>query len=170
VPALAAVGASFVTLESRGRLRGCVGTIEANRPLHQDVVRNTLRAMRDPRLPPVVAADWPDLDVKVAVLTPGGPLPTTSRADLEAALRPGVDGVLLTDGWRRATFLPAVWAKLPDPAQFVAGLLGKGGWPGWPEHVEASRYTTEVFVDPAPRLLLPHHLGQDGGRGTAADR
>jgi len=155
-PALTAVGASFVTLEAAGRLRGCIGTIEAARPLYLDVIRNAQRAMRDPRMPPVVAAEWPNLDVKVAVLTPGGPLPAATREEFLAALRPGVDGVLITDGKRRATFLPAVWAKLPEPARFTAALLAKGGWPEteWPADLTASRYTTVEYRDPAPRPAL----------------
>lgn len=154
--ALTAVGASFVTLEAAGRLRGCIGTIEATRPLYLDVIRNAQRAMRDPRLPPVLASEWPEIDVKVAVLTAGGSLPAASRDGFLAALRPGVDGVLITDGTRRATFLPAVWAKLPEPAQFVAALLAKGGWPevGWPDRLVASRYTTVEYRDPAPRPAL----------------
>jgi uncharacterized protein len=155
-PALTAVGASFVTLEAAGRLRGCIGTIEAARPLYLDVIRNAQRAMRDPRMPPVVAAEWPNLDVKVAVLTPGGPLPAATREEFTAALRPGVDGVLIIDGKRRATFLPAVWAKLSEPARFTAALLAKGGWPetGWPAGLTASRYTTVEYRDPAPRPAL----------------
>lgn len=148
-PDLLRPGASFVTLESRGRLRGCVGTIEVARPLYLDVIRNTRRAMRDPRLPPVTAADG--VDVKVAVLSPADPLPARSRAELVAALRPGVDGLLLTGGGRRATFLPAVWTKLADPHRFVAALLAKGGWPPgeWPADLIASRYTTEEYRGPA---------------------
>jgi AmmeMemoRadiSam system protein A len=155
-PALTAPGASFVTLEAAGRLRGCIGTIEASRPLYLDVIRNAQRAMRDPRMPPVVAEEWPRLDVKVAVLTPGKPLPTASREEFLAALRPGIDGVLITDGQRRATFLPAVWAKLAEPERFVTGLLVKGGWAadGWPAGLVASSYTTVEFRDPAPRPAL----------------
>jgi AmmeMemoRadiSam system protein A len=155
-PALTAPGASFVTLEAAGRLRGCIGTIEAARPLYLDVIRNAQRAMCDPRMPPVVAAEWPDLDVKVAVLTAGGSLPAADRDELIAALRPGIDGILIADGQRRATFLPAVWAKLPEPARFVAALLVKGGWPetDWPAGLVASRYTTVEYRDPAPRPAL----------------
>lgn len=155
-PALVAPGASFVTLETGGKLRGCIGTIEAARPLYLDVIRNAQRAMRDPRLPPVEAAEWPALDVKVAVLTPGGPIPAGTRAEFTAALRPGVDGVLLTDGQRRATFLPAVWAKLVEPVRFVDALLNKGGWPagGWPAGLTASTYTTGEYDDASPREPL----------------
>jgi AmmeMemoRadiSam system protein A len=149
-------GASFVTLEAGGRLRGCIGTIEAARPLYLDVIRNAQRAMRDPRMPPVEAAEWPVLDIKVAVLTPGGPIPAGTRADFQAALRPGVDGVLITDGQKRATFLPAVWAKLADPDRFVDALLAKGGWPAgqWPAGLVASTYTTSEYRDSSPREPL----------------
>jgi uncharacterized protein len=149
-------GASFVTLEAGGRLRGCIGTIEAARPLYLDVIRNAQRAMRDPRMPPVEAAEWPVLDIKVAVLTPGGPIPAGTRAEFQAALRPGVDGVLITDGQKRATFLPAVWAKLAEPTRFVDALLAKGGWPTdqWPVGLVASTYTTAEYRDPAPREAL----------------
>jgi uncharacterized protein len=153
---VAAPGASFVTLERRGALRGCVGTLEPSRPLYYDVVRNAVRAMNDPRLPAVTAADWPELDVKVSVLTPETPVPAATRAELLAALRPGVDGLVLTGGPRRATFLPAVWAKLPEPADFVDALLRKGGWPAgeWPAELAAARYTSEEFHDAAPREPL----------------
>jgi AmmeMemoRadiSam system protein A len=149
-------GASFVTLEAAGKLRGCIGTIEAARPLYLDVIRNAQRAMRDPRMPPVEAAEWPVLDVKVAVLAPGGTIPAGTRAEFTRALRPGVDGVLITDGPRRATFLPAVWAKLTDPGRFVDSLLAKGGWPagGWPAGLVASTYTTTEYRDPSPRPPL----------------
>jgi AmmeMemoRadiSam system protein A len=155
-------GASFVTLEVRRRLRGCIGTIEPARPLYLDVVRNAQRAMRDPRLPAVTASEWLDLDVKVSVLTTGGVLPAGSRAELLDALRPGVDGVILTDGKRRATFLPAVWVKLADPERFLAALLAKGGWPAddWPTGLVASRYTAVEYRDSAPREPLP---GWSGG-------
>ena len=150
--ALTAPGAAFVTLEALGRLRGCVGTIEPVRPLYLDVIRNAQRSMEDPRLPRVTAADWPDLDIKVSVLHPAGPLPAGRREELVAALRPGVDGVLLSDGVRRSTFLPAVWEKLSDPDRFIDALLAKGGWPdGWPGGLVASRYTTVEFADKAPR-------------------
>ncbi|GIJ48525.1 hypothetical protein Val02_54110 [Virgisporangium aliadipatigenens] len=150
---LAAPGATFVTLESHGRLRGCVGTIEPARPLYLDVIRNAHRAMRDPRMPPVTAEERPDLEVKVSVLTQEGGLPADTREHLVAALRPGVDGVLITDGERRATFLPAVWKKLNTPDRFVTALLAKGGWPAqsWPHGLVASRYTAREFSTTMPR-------------------
>jgi AmmeMemoRadiSam system protein A len=146
-------GASFVTLERNGRLRGCIGTLVAVRPLYRDVARNAVRAMRDPRLPPVDRQDWPELDVSVSVLTEPEPVDADERATLLAALRPGEDGLLLTDRYHRATFLPAVWEKLPDPDRFLDHLLAKGGWPPgtWPADLTASRYRSAEYTDRAPR-------------------
>jgi AmmeMemoRadiSam system protein A len=153
-PILAEPGASFVTLERQGALRGCVGTLEAVRPLYDDVQRNAVRAMRDPRLPPVTTDDWPDLDVKVSVLTAPEPVPVSGRDELLAVLRPGIDGLIITDGARRATFLPAVWAKLPEPERFLDALLAKAGLTSWPDGLAVRRYESLEFRDPAPRAAL----------------
>src|SRR5256885_14584021 len=126
---LCAPGASLVTLECEERLRGCVGSLDAARPLWRDVVRNALRAPRDPRLPAVTSADWPALDVKVSVLSTPEPVPAAGTAELLAALRPGVDGLLITDGARRATVLPAGWRQLARAAPVPAAPPGEGGWP-----------------------------------------
>lgn len=151
--ALCELGVSFVTLQRRGWLRGCVGSLCPTRPLYLDVVRNARKAMADPRLRPVDHDDWPELDVKVSVLTPPTPLQTHGRDELLAVLRPGVDGLVLADGMRRATFLPAVWQRLSDPGRFLTALLAKGGWhdDGWPENLTVHRYRAYEFCDPAPR-------------------
>jgi AmmeMemoRadiSam system protein A len=153
-PILAEPGASFVTLERQGALRGCVGTLEAVRALYDDVQRNAIRAMRDPRLPPVTTDDWPDLDVKVSVLTDPEPVPVAGRDELLAVVRPGIDGLIITAGERRATFLPAVWAKLPEPERFLDALLAKAGFTGWPDGLAVRRYESMEFRDPAPRAAL----------------
>ena len=154
--ALGRPGASFVTLESAGALRGCVGSVDVSGPLWRDVIRNAVRAAQDPRLPRVTLSDWPELDITVSVLSRPEALPSADRAVLVARLRPGVDGLLLSDGVRRAVFLPAVWAKLDEPERFVAALLVKGGWSArsWPSGLVAHRYTTEQFGDRAPRPAL----------------
>jgi AmmeMemoRadiSam system protein A len=159
--ALRACAASFVTLEAEGTLRGCIGTIEPARPLYLDVIRNAGRAMNDPRLPPVTVVDWPALDIKVAVLTQLEPIVVADREALLGELRPGIDGLVLADEVRRATFLPAVWEKVPEPDGFLAALLRKGGWPqtGWPARMTVKRYTTSEFYDRAPREALAGPVG-----------
>src|SRR5262249_49737725 len=154
--ALRACAASFVTLEAAGTFRGCIGTPEPARPLLLRVFPKAGPALTAPRLPPVTVADWPKLDVTVSVLSASQALPAPDLAALLAQLRPGIDGLLLTDGVRRATFLPAVWAKVPDPDDFVAALLRKGGWSShqWPAQLSARRYTADEFHDPGPREPL----------------
>ena len=123
-------GASFVTLNKDGQLRGCIGTLEAWRPLVFDVQQNAVgAALRDPRFPPVRPEELDDLTVEISVLSLPEPVDYDDAADLLDKLRPGVDGVVIDDGWHRATFLPQVWEKLPDKPQFLQRLCLKAGLP-----------------------------------------
>lgn len=137
--------ASFVTLRrGDGELRGCIGELEARGPLAESVARNAFgAAFRDPRFDPVAGDELDDLAVHVSVLGPLEPLAAGSESELLAALRPGRDGLLIDDGVRRATFLPAVWSSLPDPRQFLLELARKAGLPehAWPATLRAWRYT-----------------------------
>lgn len=145
--ALRATLACFVTLQAAGDLRGCIGSIQASRALALDVAGHAFdAAFRDPRFPPVTAEEAPGLDYHVSILSPMQPLAVSGEMDLLARLRPGVDGLLIEDGFHRATFLPSVWESLPDPADFLARLLRKAGLrPGhWSPTFKVSRYTTEV--------------------------
>lgn len=130
-PALREPGATFVTLTIGGELRGCVGALEAYQPLAEDVREHAVAAaLQDYRFPPVTPAEVDDIKIEISRLTPPQPLEYDSPQDLLKKLRPGVDGVILRDGPRRATFLPQVWEKLPDPAQFLSHLCAKMGVDG----------------------------------------
>jgi AmmeMemoRadiSam system protein A len=123
-------GASFVTLTKHGELRGCIGSLEPRRPLALDVRENAVAAaFNDPRFPPLRPSELDDLCVEVSVLSPPEPLSYDGPADLIAQLHPGVDGVVVERGWNRATFLPQVWEKLPDPHQFLQHLCLKAYLP-----------------------------------------
>jgi AmmeMemoRadiSam system protein A len=138
-------GASFVTLRRWGELRGCTGSLEATRPLVSDVAYNARRAaFADPRFPPLATHELGELAISVSVLSPLEALPAASAAALLAALRPGVDGLVLREGARCATFLPAVWESLPEPADFLDALRQKAGLaPGhWSALLRFERYTT----------------------------
>ncbi len=138
--------ATFVTLRKRGELRGCTGVIEPRRPLIRDVAVNAFRsAFHDPRFPPVEAGEIPDLDIHVSILSPTERLPCSSEAELITRLRPGRDGLLLHEGARSATFLPAVWRQLPEPRAFVRELKRKAGLPldYWSPTIWFERYTAE---------------------------
>jgi AmmeMemoRadiSam system protein A len=127
---LAHNGASFVTLTKHGDLRGCIGSLEPRRPLVEDVRENAISAaFHDPRFPPVGPEEWDELRIEVSVLSSPRPVSYNGPDDLIAQLRPGVDGVVIESGWNRATFLPQVWEKLPDPDQFLEHLCRKAYLP-----------------------------------------
>ena|SRR5687767_10857414 len=141
-------GASFVTLRRAGELRGCIGSIEAVRPLGEDVVHNArAAAFGDPRFPPVEPGEIERIDVEVSVLTRAQPIAAASESEAVAALRPGVDGIVLEYGGRRATFLPQVWENLADPLDFLSELRRKADLPArfWHPGMRLSRYTVEKF-------------------------
>ncbi|HKU15361.1 MAG TPA: AmmeMemoRadiSam system protein A [Steroidobacteraceae bacterium] len=147
-PALAVRRSSFVTLRHGSELRGCCGTLDAPRPLAEDVWRNAwAAAFSDYRFPPLTAAEWPQVSLHLSLLTIPEPLDVSTEDELLAVLRPGVDGLILESETQRATFLPAVWEHIADPLQFVRQLKMKGGWPVsyWSERIRAARYTTENF-------------------------
>ena len=121
-------GATFVTLTVEGALRGCIGSIEPSRPLAQDVQENALgAAFRDPRFPPLSAEELDKIRIELSILTSPQPLVYAGGDDLLGQLRPNVDGVIIERDWRRATFLPQVWEKLPDPVDFMSNLCKKAG-------------------------------------------
>ncbi|HNT54942.1 MAG TPA: AmmeMemoRadiSam system protein A [Anaerolineaceae bacterium] len=127
-PALQEQGAAFVTLTLGGNLRGCVGALEPYQPLAEDVREHAVAAaVEDYRFPAVRAHEVPRLHIEISRLTRPQPLSYSSPADLQHRLRPQVDGVILRDGLRRATFLPQVWEQLPDPAEFLSHLCAKMG-------------------------------------------
>ena len=141
---LRAPGATFVTLMQRGELRGCIGTLLAHRPLRADVQANAVAAaLRDPRFPPMVAAELAHTDIEVSLLSTMQPLHAASEADALVQLRPGIDGLFLESGVCRATFLPQVWEQLPEPRDFMAHLKDKAGLARafWGPDVRLKRYT-----------------------------
>ncbi len=146
-PALHAERATFVTLlDGQGGLRGCIGSIEAHRPIALDVSANAFAAaFQDPRFPPLTAAERPDLQCKLSVLTPLEPIAFSDEADLINQLVPGEDGVLIEAGERRGTLLPQVWSDLPDPQAFWRTLKRKAGLgvEEWPANLRAYRYRAE---------------------------
>ena len=146
-------GAAFVTLRTKdtGRLRGCIGSIIATRPLIEDVQAHAVdAALHDPRFPPVTPPELPNLALEVSYLTPLQPLAYSSPQELLERLRPGVDGVLMREGWRQATFLPQVWHSLPNPIDFLSHLcLKMGSEPGcWQRMPEVFTYQVQAFQEP----------------------
>lgn len=147
-PPLCDPGASFVTLHSGGQLRGCIGSLEAFRPLVSDVAENACAAaFRDPRFVAVTQGELADLTLHISVLSAPQALTFASEQDLLQQIRPGIDGLILEENSRRGTFLPTVWESLPDPRQFLQNLKLKAGLPPhyWSDTIRVWRYTTECF-------------------------
>lgn len=140
-------GASFVTLKTQNKqLRGCIGAAAAHRPLASDVAMNAFSAaFKDPRFKPVSFEEYESLRLSISVLSPQSPMAIKSEQDLLSQLRPGIDGLMIADGAKRALFLPSVWEQLPDPAQFLAHLKRKAGMAAdhWSTDFRANRFIAE---------------------------
>jgi AmmeMemoRadiSam system protein A len=153
-PALWQPGATFVTLRRDGELRGCIGRLQADRALHEDVRRNARRAaFEDPRFAPLRVADWAGLEIEVSLLDAPQPIACADEAGALRALRPGTDGVIFEWRGRAATFLPQVWEQLPEPAAFLGQLKRKAGLRAdfWHAEVRLARYRVRKFVEAAAR-------------------
>ncbi len=151
-PELFRPGATFVTITRLGRLRGCIGSLEARRTLRDDIEDNArAAAFRDPRFVPLTREEYRDTEIEVSLLSSPEPLPAGSEDETRAMLRPGTDGVVFEFGRSRSTFLPQVWEELPDPVQFLAQLKRKAGLPAdfWHGSVRLSRYTVRKWHERA---------------------
>lgn len=140
--------ASFVTLQMHGELRGCIGSLAATRPLVTDVSHHAYSAaFRDPRFNAVTTRELDFLEIHISVLSAPTPIEFDSELDLLRQIRPGEDGLVLKEGHYRATFLPDVWQKLPEPRQFMAQLKLKAGLPvdHWSDNLVIERYGTESW-------------------------
>lgn len=140
--------ATFVTLEIDGQLRGCIGMLEACRPLAEDVAENAFAAaFRDPRFPSLSDTEFEGLEISISVLSPPEEMVFSSEADLLAQIRPGIDGLILEEGFRRGTFLPSVWEQLPEKESFFEHLKLKAGLSSgyWSDRIRVFRYTAEYI-------------------------
>ena len=148
-PVLRAKGASFITLTKHGQLRGCIGALEPYQPLVDDVREHAIAAaLQDYRFPPVQPNELSKIEIEVSRLTVPRPLDYASPEDLLTKLHPSLDGIILRDGSRRATFLPQVWEQIPDKVDFLSQLCAKMGaardlWRR--KHLEVLIYQVEEF-------------------------
>lgn len=150
---LDAPGSCFVTLKQDGQLRGCIGNILPVGSLRDAVVRNAQSAaLRDPRFTPLRREELAHTQIEVSLLSPMETIAADSEAAVLAALRPGVDGLLLTGGGRSAVFIPSVWDQLPGKQEFLDHLRAKGRFPPgrWLPDTRAERFTAEHWEETRP--------------------
>jgi AmmeMemoRadiSam system protein A len=141
-------GACFVSLHRAEELRGCVGSLEARLPLVRQVAESAYdAAFCDLRLSPVRADELSELSIEISVLSPLRAVHAETERALLDLLRPGVDGVVVREGERRATFLPKVWETIPLPFDFLEHLKRKAGLPPryWSPTLRFDLYTADSF-------------------------
>jgi len=127
-PELSKPQATFVTLTLEGRLRGCIGSLSAQRPFLEDVIHNAkAAAFDDPRFYPLSHEEFLYVNIEVSLLSEPKPLEYEDTKDLKSKIGVGVDGVILQHKGRKATFLPQVWEQLPTFEHFFAQLCQKAG-------------------------------------------
>lgn len=148
LPWLQEKGASFVTLTQNEQLRGCIGTLEAHRPLLIDVKANArAAAFQDPRFSPLSSDELDDTQIEISLLSAMQAIAFANESDALAQLQPGVDGIVIEFGRYRSTFLPQVWEQLPDARLFMAHLKHKAGLSPefWDEELKLYRYTVSKW-------------------------
>ena len=143
-------GACFVTLTQNGELRGCIGTLEAHRPLLQDVKANAFAAaFRDPRFAPLTVSELEYTEIEISLLSAMLPLQFSDERDALAQLKPYQHGVVFEYGRYRSTFLPQVWEQLTDAIDFIEHLKRKAGLPSgfWAPEVKLTTYTVSKWKE-----------------------
>lgn len=138
--------ATFVTLHYNEALRGCIGSLQAYRPLIEDIAGNAFSAaFHDPRFAPLAEHELAGLEVEHSILSTPKVIDNcqTQQALLDN-LVPFEDGLIISDGQRRATFLPSVWTQLPDKSRFVEHLMLKAGISSWSESILCERYSVSA--------------------------
>jgi uncharacterized protein len=143
-------GASFVTLTKNQELRGCIGSVEAYRPLIEDIEANAFAAaFRDPRFPPLKLDELDLVTIEVSLLSPLQPISYSNEQDALSQLRAGIDGVVFEFRHYRSTFLPQVWEQLQEPSIFMAHLKQKAGLDPyfWDDEIKLYRYTVSKWKE-----------------------
>jgi len=150
-PKLIQPGATFITLTKNQELRGCIGSLEATRSLAEDVqVHAVAAALEDFRFPPVQEDEIPQISIEISSLTTPAKIAFEDPDELFSQIRPGIDGVVIKKGIRRATFLPQVWEKVPEVEIFLEMLCRKMGASAecWrTKSVEIFTYQVEKFCE-----------------------
>jgi AmmeMemoRadiSam system protein A len=149
-PVLEELRGAFVSLHRRGQLRGCIGYIEAVKPLLQTVREMApAAAFQDPRFPPLQADELADLEIEISVLTPLKLIKSTDEIEV------GRDGLYIVRGLNRGLLLPQVATQYHwDRQTFLEQTCNKAGLPGdaWKDPgTQIFIFRAEIFADHPPQ-------------------
>ncbi len=145
---------AFVTLHKAGRLRGCIGYVEAVKPLCETVRECAFAAaLRDPRFEPVTIDELPAVRLEISVLSP---LQEIAPEQIEV----GRHGLLVSRGFQRGLLLPQVAIEWKwDRERFLEEACIKAGLPPdtWRQGVKIQAFTARVFSEPPDLPCSAHH-------------
>jgi len=150
-PLLIAKGSVFVTLTENEQLRGCIGHLSAIKELYKDIIENAVSAaFDDPRFEPLAPSELDRIKIEISILSAPHELEYKDSTDLLEKLTPLKDGVILSKGFNKATYLPQVWEDLKDKESFLSSLCIKAGldplsWKN--EHLKIELYGAEKFEE-----------------------
>lgn len=139
----------FVTIRKHGELRGCVGSVNASKPLVEDALHSAYAAARyDQRVSQVSLKELSELELHVSILGALEPIQFTGEPDLLRQLQVGKDGLLIREGARTALFLPVMWSSLEEPKVFLEHLKEKAGLPRsyWSDSILAFRFAVVADI------------------------
>jgi AmmeMemoRadiSam system protein A len=141
----------FITLTLNGQLRGCIGHLKATMPLFKDITENAINAaFNDPRFIPLQENEFSKIKIEISVLGQPKPISYSCVADLLSKITPHQDGVIISKGFHKATYLPQVWEELSDKEGFLCSLCIKAGlnpyaWQN--EKLDIETYQVEKFAE-----------------------
>lgn len=128
-PFLGQNGATFVTLTLNNQLRGCIGSLQAFRPLLDDLISNAYAAaFEDPRFYELTCDEFKKVKIEISILSTPVEVIYKDIEDLKSKIKPNIHGVILQKDGRRSTFLPQVWEQLPTFEEFFSHLCYKGSF------------------------------------------
>ena len=146
-PNFAKRAATFVTLTINGQLRGCIGSLVAHNTLIDDLTTNAYNAaFKDPRFPPLTKEEFENIDIEISLLSQPLEIRYKDIKDLKSKINQGVDGVILRQGEKQATFLPQVWEQLPEFEEFITHLFHKAGIDDLDTPIEVFVYQVEKIT------------------------
>lgn len=120
----------FVSLHKKGKLRGCIGRLEAYNSIFKNVIElSKAAAFEDHRFGNLTKDELSKVKIEISLLSVPQELEGLTTYEKMMKIKPKKDGVILSAGSKNATFLPQVWESVPIREDFIGELCRKAGLP-----------------------------------------